>query len=52
MAHKSIDWEEIAAANDKAFNGAFGGEMPVKGSEKFWNSKGESVDTIEEAEAE
>ena len=29
MAHKSIDWEEIAAANDKAFNGAFGGEMPV-----------------------
>jgi antitoxin component YwqK of YwqJK toxin-antitoxin module len=25
---------------------------PVKGSEKFWNSKGVSVDTIEEAEAE
>ena len=24
----------------------------VEGSEKFWNSKGESVDTIEEAEAE
>ena len=25
---------------------------PVKGSEKFWNSKGVSVDTVEEAEAE
>jgi antitoxin component YwqK of YwqJK toxin-antitoxin module len=25
---------------------------PVKGSQKYWNSKGEPVDSIEEAEAE
>ena len=42
-----VDWHENG---QKKWEANCKEGKPVKGSEKFWNSKGESVDTIEEAE--
>ena len=44
-----LQWHENG---QKKFEGNFKDGKVVEGSRKFWNSKGEPVDTIEEAEAE